>query len=208
MCPSVATLILFAVISVGKIKSSKIESWTAVKVLDLGLGCWTRDLRPGFPRIRRWPMKMTWRSENFFSSSRVSLRKEGRGRREGLVRWLKGFEKWSWEDRVMRGCIFQVDELLNSRFEVLEISRQFRWGFKVEVGSNCSSSFGLGQIQLLLSSPSYVSRISNKLISTWMNLTWLADPTEFRIWRFKEWDFLDHFFLCLLLLRPSLLASP
>ena len=72
--PSTPTRVLFPTISEGKTKSSKIFSWTAVKVLDRGR-FWV-DLVPflGLGRTRRWATKTTYRSESFFSSSRVSLR--------------------------------------------------------------------------------------------------------------------------------------
>ena len=71
--PSTPTRVLFPTISEGKTKSSKIFSWTAVKVLDRGR-FWV-DLVPflGLGRTRRWATKTTYRSESFFSSSRVSL---------------------------------------------------------------------------------------------------------------------------------------
>lgn len=63
---------------------------------------------------------------------------------------------------------------------------------ELEVGSSCWSSFAFCQIQLLLSSSSCVLRISNKLaIPTWMNLAWIADPTEFYSWRSRGWNFLE-----------------
>ena len=52
-------------------------SWTAVSVRDRGRFCFwlvrERVLRLGRGRMRREAMKITWRSENFFSSSRVRL---------------------------------------------------------------------------------------------------------------------------------------
>ena len=74
--PSVRTRVRLPTISVGKTRSSKILSWTLVNVRDMGRGCFWRLLRPGLRMIRRWPINTTWRSENFFSSSRVNLKFE------------------------------------------------------------------------------------------------------------------------------------
>ena len=71
--PSTATRVLLPTISVGNTRSSNIFSWTLVRVRLRGLFCLTRELRVGLRSIRRCAMKTTWRSENFFSSSRVSL---------------------------------------------------------------------------------------------------------------------------------------
>lgn len=71
--PSGHTRVRFPTISVGKTRSSKILSWTEVNVRDMGRGCFWRLLRPGLRIIRRCPINTTWRSENFFSSSRVNL---------------------------------------------------------------------------------------------------------------------------------------
>lgn len=70
--PSTATRVRLATISEGEARSSRIASWTAVKVRDLGRGCLGLERRLGTGRIRRWATKTTWRSENFFSSSRVT----------------------------------------------------------------------------------------------------------------------------------------
>lgn len=52
-------------------------SWTAVSVRERGRAClrvvWLRLLRLGRGKMRRDATMMTWRSENFFSSSRVRL---------------------------------------------------------------------------------------------------------------------------------------
>ena len=52
-------------------------SWTAVRVRERGRFCLRvlreRVERLGRGRMRREARKMTWRSENFFSSSRVRL---------------------------------------------------------------------------------------------------------------------------------------
>ena len=71
--PSTATRVLLPTISVGKTRSSRIFSWTEVRVRLRGRFCWTREVRVGLRNIRRCATKTTWRSENFFSSSRVSL---------------------------------------------------------------------------------------------------------------------------------------
>lgn len=71
--PSVLTRVRLPTISEGYTRSSKMAPWTAVKVRDLGRGCLALDLRPSLGRMRRWATKTTWRSENFFSSSRVNL---------------------------------------------------------------------------------------------------------------------------------------
>lgn len=73
LTPSGRTRTRFPTISVGKTRSSKILSCTAVNVRDMGRGCFWRLLRPGLRMIRRCPINTTWRSENFFSSSRVNL---------------------------------------------------------------------------------------------------------------------------------------
>lgn len=71
--PSTATRVRFPIISVGKTRSSRIFSCTLVSVRLRGLFCLTLDLRVGLANTRRCPTNTTWRSENFFSSSRVSL---------------------------------------------------------------------------------------------------------------------------------------
>jgi hypothetical protein len=71
--PSWFTRVRLPTISVGNTRSSRIFSWTSVRVRLRGRFCLTRDVRVGLRRIRRWATKTTWRSENFFSSSRVSL---------------------------------------------------------------------------------------------------------------------------------------
>ena len=71
--PSTATRVRLPTISVGKTRSSRIFSWTLVRVRLRGRFCLTREVRVGLRSIRRCATKTTWRSENFFSSSRVSL---------------------------------------------------------------------------------------------------------------------------------------
>ena len=71
--PSVATRVRLPTISVGNTRSSRIRSWTLVSVRLRGLFCFTREVRVGLRSIRRCATNTTWRSENFFSSSRVSL---------------------------------------------------------------------------------------------------------------------------------------
>ena len=74
--PSTATRVRLPTISVGWTRSSKIFSCTSVSVLVRGRFCLTRDVRVGFRNILRWATKTTWRSENFFSSSLVSLKSQ------------------------------------------------------------------------------------------------------------------------------------
>ena len=71
--PSPATRVLFPTISVGKTRSSRIFSCTLVRVRLRGRFCFTRELRVGLLSIRRCATNTTCLSENFFSSSRVSL---------------------------------------------------------------------------------------------------------------------------------------
>ena len=73
--PSVAILVLFPTISLGQTRSSNIFSWTAVRVRERGRFCLedTEAFRLGLGRTRRWERKTTYLSDNFFSSSRVSL---------------------------------------------------------------------------------------------------------------------------------------
>lgn len=73
LLPSTLTRVLFPTISVGYTKSSRNFSCTEVRVRDRGRACLARDLRPGLRIIFRCAIKTMWRSENFFSSSRVSL---------------------------------------------------------------------------------------------------------------------------------------
>lgn len=74
--PSWATLVLLPTISEGKTSSSRIFSWTAVRVRDRGRFCfWAETVdRDCLGRTRRWERKTMNLSESFFSSSRVSLR--------------------------------------------------------------------------------------------------------------------------------------
>lgn len=64
-------------ISTGKQRSDRMASWTAVRVRERGRFCfWVlreRAERLGRGRMRREARIRTWRSENFFSSSRVRL---------------------------------------------------------------------------------------------------------------------------------------
>ena len=68
-------------ISTGKTRSVRMASWTAVRVRERGRFCfWVlreRVDRLGRGRMRREARTRTWRSENFFSSSRVRLREDG-----------------------------------------------------------------------------------------------------------------------------------
>lgn len=78
--PSTPTRVLLPTISDGKTRSSRIFSWTAVNVRDRGRFWPSFCFRDSFRSIRRWATKTMYRSESFFSSSRVSL---GEGQREG-----------------------------------------------------------------------------------------------------------------------------
>lgn len=71
--PSTATRVRLPTISEGKTRSSRIFSWTLVRVRERGRFCWTREVRVGLRSIRRCATNTTWQSENFFSNSRVSL---------------------------------------------------------------------------------------------------------------------------------------
>lgn len=73
--PSWATRVLLPTISEGQTISSRIFSWTAVRVRERGR-FWPEvaaEFRLGLGRTRRWERKMMYLSESFFSSSRVSL---------------------------------------------------------------------------------------------------------------------------------------
>ena len=78
--PSADTFVLLPVISLGQTRSSRIVSWTAVRVRDRGRFClWAvEEFRFGLGRTRRWEMKTIYLSESFFSSSRVSLARRAR----------------------------------------------------------------------------------------------------------------------------------
>ena len=102
--PSTATRVLFPTISVGKTRSSRIFSCTDVSVRERGLFCLVRELRVGLLSIRRWATKTTCLSENFFSSSRVSLWYPNSGWRSAPARthtpWLDFAERlqlWNWD---------------------------------------------------------------------------------------------------------------
>lgn len=72
--PSTPKRVRLPTISVGKTRSSRIFSWTEVRVRLYGRNVlFLGALRLGLGRVRRWATKTTWRSANFFSSSRVSL---------------------------------------------------------------------------------------------------------------------------------------
>ena len=60
--PSSLCLILLPTISVGYTMSSRMASWTAVRVLDLDLGAfWAAPRLEDLERMVRWPMMTTWR---------------------------------------------------------------------------------------------------------------------------------------------------
>lgn len=82
-------------ISTGKTRSVRMASWTAVRVRLRGrFWVWVlreRVERLGRGRMRREARIRTWRSENFFSSSRVRLK--GRGHQyDTNDMWVEGFE--------------------------------------------------------------------------------------------------------------------
>lgn len=72
--PSSFTRILLPTISLGKTKSSRMASCTAVRVRLLGRFClfFVRLFRVGLGRILLWAMKTTCFPLNFFSNSRTS----------------------------------------------------------------------------------------------------------------------------------------
>merc|ERR1719423_287233 len=72
--PSSLILILFPTISAGYTRSSRMELWTAVRVLDLGLFCFSLlAFLVGLGRILLWAINTTCLPLNFFSSSLTSL---------------------------------------------------------------------------------------------------------------------------------------
>lgn len=73
--PSWATRVLLPTISDGQTISSRIFSWTAVRVRERGRFCLlaAAEFRLGLGRTRRCERKMMYLSDSFFSSSRVSL---------------------------------------------------------------------------------------------------------------------------------------
>ena len=57
--PSWLMRVRLPTISVGNTRSSRIFSWTSVRVRLRGRFCLTRELRVGLRRIRRWATKTT-----------------------------------------------------------------------------------------------------------------------------------------------------
>ena len=94
LLPSSFVRVLFPTISTGYTKSVRMASCTAVKVRERGR-FWVCEVRERFERLGRGRMRrearnMTWRSENFFSSSRVRLGEDVSG-------WYKERVKRRWE---------------------------------------------------------------------------------------------------------------
>lgn len=93
--------------------SVRIASWTAVRVRDRGR-FWVWEVREraerlGRGRMRREARIRTWRSENFFSSSRVRL--------FYCRNWVSGFKLWVFVDCLDKEMSF-VFVLLDMRLNI------------------------------------------------------------------------------------------